>query len=364
MVAAKVLLRQRQTHGEQFPDPIMTSRDLVISTLNHEPVDRVPRDLWIMPGVASSRADEVAELGVRYPNDIVRPDFKYPPGKRAKGKPFKVGQYTDAWGCTWQVTQPGTRGEVRRPPLSEPGKIDRFTPPLDILSGARLTQVNRSCAATSRFVLAWTDVRPFERLQALRGTDAALADLTHGTKRIRKLLAMLHDFFRREVEMWAETDVDGVAFQDDWGSPDGLLLDRKLWRSEFRPLYRDYCEILHASDKFAFFHSSGNIYEIFDDLVKVVGIDAINCQLAAMNLERLAKRFRGRVTFWGEIDRQQIMPFGTREHVREAVLRVRRALDFGTGGVIAQCRWEPEVPMRNVAAVFEQWLMPLPIHAH
>ncbi len=43
----------------------MTSRDLVIRTLNHEPVDRVPRDLWYSPGVETLRADEVAEIEVR-----------------------------------------------------------------------------------------------------------------------------------------------------------------------------------------------------------------------------------------------------------------------------------------------------------
>jgi len=341
----------------------MTSRDLVIAALNHEPTDRVPRDLWIMPGVATSRADEVAEVGVRYPSDIVRPDFKYPPGKLTKGKPYKVGQYTDAWGCTWHVKQPGTRGEVPMPPLSDPGKIDSFTPPVEILSASRLAQANRSCTSTSRFVLAWTDVRPFERLQALRGTEATLSDLAQGAKRIGKLTAMLHDFFCREMEMWADTDVDGVAFQDDLGSAEGLLLDRKTWRDVFGPLYRDYCEILHAKDKFAFFLSSGNIYEIFGDLVKV-GADAINCPLSVMNLERLAKRYRGQVTSWGEIDRQRIMPQGTREEVREAVLDLRKALDFGSGGVIAQCRWSPDVPMRNVVAVFEQWLMPLPMHVN
>jgi len=334
----------------------------VIAALNHEPGDRVPRDLWIMPGVATSRADEVAELRLRYPGDIAEPDFAYPPGKRAKGKPYKVGHHTDAWGCTWHVKQPGTRGEVPMPPLSDPGKIDNFTPPMEILSPSRLAQVSRSCASTNRFVLAWTDVRPLERLQALRGREAALADLAHGAKHSGKLLTMLHDFYCREMEMWAETDVDGVAFQDDWGSPEGLLLDRKTWRDLFRPLYRDYCEILHANDKFAFFHSSGNIETIFGDLIKA-GVDAINCQLAVVNLERLANRYRGKVTFWGEIDRQRIMQQGTREEVRKAVLAMRKVLDFGSGGVIAQCRLGPGVPMRNVVAVFEQWLMPLPIHA-
>ena len=43
------------------------------------------------------------------------------------------------------------------------------------------------------------------------------------------------------------------------------------------------------------------------------------------------------------------------EDVTQAVERVRRALDDGTGGVIAQCEWGKGDPMENVVAVFEAW---------
>jgi uroporphyrinogen decarboxylase len=340
----------------------MTSRDLVIKTLNHQPVDRVPRDLWCLPGVEAAYAEELAELEIRYPKDIVQPDFEYPRGNRAKGDPSQVGQYVDAWGCTWQVTDSQPAGELKESPLAEPGSIAQYQPPLELLSDAKLERVERSCAATSRFVLARTQTRPFDRLLSLRGSKPALTDLAHGTKRIRTLLAMLHDFSCRELEMWAQTDVDGVEFVDTWGSPEGLLISPQIWRDLFRPLYREYCNILHAQDKFAFLRCPGNTSEVFGDLVKI-GIDAVDSQFLSMHVERLAKRFRGRVTFWAEIDRQYLLPHGTVEEVREAVLRLRRALDFGSGGVIAQCQWVPGVPMQNVIALFQQWTVPLPMHA-
>ena len=43
--------------------------------------------------------------------------------------------------------------------------------------------------------------------------------------------------------------------------------------------------------------------------------------------------------YQGEIDRQHVLPFGTLDEVREAVRRVRAALDDGRGGGIAQCEW-------------------------
>lgn len=338
-----------------------TSRDRVIRTLNQEPVDAPPRDLWIVPGIETARADELAEIHLRYPSDITKPDFQYARGQRAKGTPCAVGEYVDAWGCGWRVAEPGMPGEPQGAPLADLSRLAEYRPPQELLDGFNVSRVNRSCGATSRFVLAWTETRPFERLQSLHGVESTFVDLAHGTAALRQLLAMLHEFFCREMELWAGTDVDGVAFMDDWGSQTALLISPEMWRDLFKPLYRDYCAILHAQDKFAFFHSDGCIEDIFGDLVEV-GIDAINSQLFCMDLEGLARQFRGKVTFWGEIDRQRLLPFGRPAEVRAGVQRVQRALDFGQGGVIAQCEWGLNVPLDNIAAVFEQWRQPIPMH--
>ena len=60
-------------------------------------------------------------------------------------------------------------------------------------------------------------------------------------------------------------------------------------------------------------------------------------------------------TFWGEIDRQHVLPFGTTDDVREAVMRVRRALDDGTGSLIVQCEWGKDNTKENIEAVFRSW---------
>jgi len=340
----------------------MTPRELVVKTLNHQPVARVPRDLWLPPIEDAVCTDELGEIGVRYPSDIVQPEVAPAHGKKSSGKPSKAGDHSDAWGCVWHTDKQGGLPELKLSPLAEAGKIAAYQPPPELLERSRFTKVNKSCAVTNRFVLARTEVRPFDRLRHLRGSEAALMDLARGTKDICGLLAMLHDFACKEMELWAETDVDGVAFRDDWGTPEGLLVASEMWRDLFRPLYREYCKILHAKDKFVFFHSEGNIFDIFGDLV-TLGIDAIHSQMHLMDIERLTKRFRGRVTFWGEMDRQWLHNPGASEKFREAVLTIRKALDFGSGGVIAQCQWDPGVRVQTIATFFEQWLVPLPMHA-
>jgi hypothetical protein len=339
----------------------MTSRELVVKTLNHEPVPRVPRDLWLPAGEGTSRAEELGEMNIRYPSDIIQPEVAPAHGKRSSAKPNKAGDYTDAWGCVWHGGPPGSPPELKLSPLLEAEKIAAYQPPSELLERARFAKVNKSCQGTSRFVMAWSEVRPFDRLRWLRGSEATLVDLARGTQEIRGLLAMLHDSACQELQLWADTEVDGVGFRDDWGTPEGLLIAPEMWREIFRPLYREYCKILHAKDKFIFFHSEGDVSDIFSDLVKL-DIDAIHAQLRLMNLERLAKRYRGRVTFWGEIDRQQFQNPGTAEEFRETVLALRKALDFGRGGVIAQCTWDHGVRLQTVATFFEQWLVPLPMH--
>jgi hypothetical protein len=61
------------------------------------------------------------------------------------------------------------------------------------------------------------------------------------------------------------------------------------------------------------------------------------------------------------MDEQKLSPSSARPDIHEEVLRVRRALDYGIGGVIAQCSWGPETPLRNLAAFFEEWILPLPV---
>lgn len=335
----------------------MTSRERVIKTLLHQPVDRTPRDLWVSPEVETRQGDEVAELRFRYPCDMIRPDFCAPGGARAKGAPREAGQYVDAWGCVWQVSQPGAAAQLKQSPLADLRHRSTYRPPWELLDPAHFVRVNPGCARSSQFVLAWTEVEPFRRLQALRGIEATKADLAYGSKAIREVLRMVHDFFLREMEMWTRTEVDGVAFMDAWGQEQAMPLAPDAWRELFKPLYRDYCTLLHDRDKFAFFRCDEPIVVLLDDLIEI-GVDAIHTDLGSLDIESAAARYRGRITLWGVADGQRSLVFGTPEDVRAAIQRLRKAWDFGRGGVIAQCAWTPGVRFENVAAAFEQWLAP------
>jgi uroporphyrinogen decarboxylase len=62
----------------------------------------------------------------------------------------------------------------------------------------------------------------------------------------------------------------------------------------------------------------------------------------------------GKITFWGEIDRQDILPNGSPDDIRNAVDLVYRKL-YRNGGVIAQCEFGPAAKPENICNVFECW---------
>jgi len=337
-----------------------TSRERVIRTLNHQPVDRAPRDLWTPAAATRAERDEIDDLLLRFPRDIVAPESAAGCGPPSPHDSGENGEYADPWGCVWRLAAPPAGWELVLSPLSS--GWSGFRPPAELLDRFDRDRVNRHAAGSSQFVLAVSGVRPFERLAWLRGTEAALADIARGNGRGRKVLGLLHEFFSSEIELWASTGVDGVAFGDGWPGGDWSLLSVDRWRRVLKPLYRDYCRILHAADKFVFFRSAGRIEGIVDDLVEI-GVDAVHARVGPESFSRLAEELRGRLTLWTGLDDPAILSQGSPNDVRLAVDRLRRALDFGRGGLIAQCDWQASVPWRNVAALFDRWQQPMLAHA-
>lgn len=334
---------------------MMNGRERVKAALNFTNPDRVPRDLWSLPYIPYARkADleailaeyprDIGGVGALYPNDLVRmPDTPQP------------GYYLDEWGSGWHVAEVGIIGEVKEPALPEWSALDKFKPPYELLRRRDLSQVNRACAASQVFCLSDCTARLFERMQFLRGPQQLYLDLAERPAGLERLISLVHEYYLEDIQAWCKTDVDAIMFMDDWGATRRLLIHPATWREIFKPRYQEYVNLAHAAGKAIFFHSDGCIEAIYGDLVEI-GIDAVNSQLFTMNIEELGRLYKGKITFWGEIDRQHILPFGTPDEVRQAVQRVRKALDTGHGGVIAQCEFGKLDPRENIAAVFQAWL--------
>ena len=324
----------------------------MIRTLRFEGVDRPARDVWTLPAAFFGRDDELQAILDQYPSDFGPSGYKGPVDESPLYEP---GEWTDPWGSGWVTLQAGMIGEVKHPAIDDWSKLAHWKPP-DELLGKGFEEVNRTCAQTDRFTHIGTP-RPFERLQFVRGTENTYMDLAWGVKEVFTLLEMIHEHYMRHAERIVATGVDALFFMDDWGSEHSLLISPEMWVEYFKPLYRDYCDLAHSHGKFAVMHSDGHIMDIYEHLIEI-GVDAINSQLFTMPIEEIGRCFKGRITFWGELDRQYILPFGTPEDVHEAVARVKRALWDDRGGVIGQAEFNKGYPLDNIRAFFEAWWGP------
>ncbi len=330
----------------------MTSRELVRTTLEFQSPPRVPRQLWTLPWAERTYPAELAAIRAEFPDDIVRcPSFLKTP-LRTSGEEYEPGVFVDEWGCRFESRQAGIIGEVKEPLVRDWPDAARVRIPEERLS-LDVEAVDRYSEATDAFLYSYPIVRPFELLQFIRGPENLYVDLAERPDGLFALIRQIHAFYKEELALWAETGVDALFFADDWGSQKSLLVSPALWRQVFKPLYRDYVEIAHRHGKYAFMHSDGYITDIIPDLIEI-GVDAVNSQVFCMDLAELGRRFAGRLTFWGEVDRQHLLPYGTPGEVADAVRAAGAAL-WRNGGAVAQCEFGIGARPENVAAVFETW---------
>jgi uroporphyrinogen decarboxylase len=330
----------------------MRSRELVRRTLEFDSPRVVPRQAWILPWAEEHYPEAVAKLRAEYPDDVVTAPAVYRSPVPSVGNRYRKGVYIDEWGCRFENVHGGVIGIVKEPLVRDWQDLQGFTVPEAVL-GVDAEAINAFCQGTERFVLAGTLVRPFERLCFVRTYEQALVDLAQQPPELFELLHRIHDLYLREVEVWAQTRVDAISLMDDWGTQRGMMVDPDLWRRIFKPFYREYAQVARRCGKFVFMHSDGQIIDIIPDLIEI-GVDALNSQVACMGAAELGRRFRGRVTFWGEIDRQDLLSRGSTERVRRAVREMRDAL-LANGGVIAQCEFGPGARPENVLEVFRTW---------
>jgi uroporphyrinogen decarboxylase len=134
------------------------------------------------------------------------------------------------------------------------------------------------------------------------------------------------------------------------------LVSLNLFRRLLKPFYKRYLDFVRSkTEAKIFYHSCGNIVGLIDDLAKI-GVDIINpVQVSAMgDTAALKARFGNKVVFWGGIDTQHVLLYGSVEEV-EAEIR-KRISDLGPGGgfVVAPVHnIQPDVSPENILAMAE-----------
>lgn len=149
-----------------------------------------------------------------------------------------------------------------------------------------------------------------------------------------------------------------IKFADDFGSQQGPFISPALFDEFFLPRYKKIFQHIKAKGNYyIFLHTCGSVSALLDSMIQA-GVDILNpvqTSAADMDPRMLKERFGDRITFWGGgCDTQAILPRSSpaiiREHVKE------RIGIFGRGGGFVfnpVHNIQADVPPENIVAMYE-----------
>lgn len=125
-----------------------------------------------------------------------------------------------------------------------------------------------------------------------------------------------------------------------------------MFRKWILPSYKKLFKPCKDNDILIAFHSDGYIMEIANDLIEA-GVDIINPQDLCNGIDNIAKVIKGKACIRLDIDRQKIIPFGTRKEIHELIEEEVRKLGSPQGGLEFIVGIYPPTPPENVDALCE-----------
>lgn len=366
----------------------MTSRERVWVAVSHQEPDRVPLDIggggsttlvveayqrleahWGLPRREPRIMSKAFRLAYLDEDALVRlgSDTRSLGVKGFSRAPAPTGDpdtFRDAWGVIWRRAEypGGYYWELHGHPLAEASveDLDRYPwpDPLDPALTAGLADEVKALHASPYAIMADGGFKSFWELgYMMRGMEQLLMDLVADpefvTALMEKLLELNLAGTRKFLEI-AGPYIHVFRAADDLATQNSLMMSPEAYRAVLKPIYKRYFDAVHAlTPAKLFYHSCGRVNELVDDLVEI-GVDILNpVQVSAMgDTSRLKQRFGSKVTFWGAVDTQDVLPHGSPADVEREVARRIRDLGPGGGYVVASVHnVQPDVPPENVLAM-------------
>jgi uroporphyrinogen-III decarboxylase len=102
------------------------------------------------------------------------------------------------------------------------------------------------------------------------------------------------------------------------------------------------------------YHTDGVVYPIIPDLIEI-GLDVLNpIQPMAMDPVRLKNEYGKNLCFWGSLDIQQTLPFGTPQQVKAEVITRLKTIGRNGGLLIGPTHnIQLDTPLPNFWAMVE-----------
>ncbi|RKX95448.1 MAG: hypothetical protein DRP84_04220 [Spirochaetes bacterium] len=352
----------------------MKHRDRVLASLNHVVPDRCPMQISFTPEFAGRLSEDLLAKGV---------DSYNPHGggntyelERALGEDIlltSVGwansyyqereYYVDEWGVGWKTVYYDTkfgRGKYTEPvghPLADDSAINSYIPPdptrPELYNDASETLNNYQ---NEYFIVGVVVTTIFECAWALRGLDKLMMDFVVNPDLAERILDIPYKYHLEVAKRLTKMGVDMIWTGDDMGGQKNMLISPDYWRRFFKPrMAYLFSEIKNINPEVKIaYHSDGYIEPIIPELIEI-GLDVLNpIQPACINIERIKKLYGDKLCFWGSIDEQYTLPFGTPEDVKREVKERIKTLGKNGGFIIGPTHHvQLDTPLENFWAMVE-----------
>jgi uroporphyrinogen decarboxylase len=367
----------------------MTHRERVLAALNHRQPDRVPVDLGATRSTsivvqAYERlnrhlgAQEPARifskwLNIAHPSQAMLARFDIDTRSVSQGAPdswqdvaLPNDSYQDEWGVVrtrpagslyYDLTKAPFGGDADVPDLAKFRWPDPHDPGR---CRGMADEARRLHNETDYAVVLNLPGGIVHQAQFLRGFEDWFSDLIANPAFFQALLERLADLWiamaKDEFDAVGE-NVDLCFYGDDMAFQDGPMMSMDLYRKMIKPHHRRLFGYLKSRSKAKIvYHTCGSVVHLIPDLIEM-GVDALNpVQVSAkgMDTKTLKREFGKDICFWGAIDTQRVLPFGSPTDV--AAEAKRRIEDLGPGGGYVLCavhNIQADVSPENICAMYD-----------
>jgi uroporphyrinogen decarboxylase len=330
---------------------ILTHKERLQRALLHQPLDRIPTQINYTANMGQKLAAHfnvpVVELPRVLDNHFVRVDLTYPTRLSDDGK-----VRFDWWGAGHDTGEEGYYIPVN--PLKDSKDLAAFPWP-----DAHDSHLMDEAAQTIKTYGAEYFIAPnfgfalFERAWSLRGFEQIFIDLGRDQDFVSALLDRITAIQLILIQRFIDLGVDGGYFGDDYGAQKNLLFSPVQWRKLIKPrLARLFAPFIERGLP-VIMHSDGQIQKILPDLVEI-GLTTLNpVQPEVLDHQWLYENFKDKLSFYGGISTQTVLPYSSLIEVQAAVQQCARNLaPEGTGLLIGPShRMLTDIPLSNVEAM-------------
>jgi len=196
--------------------------------------------------------------------------------------------------------------------------------------------------------------------QRMRGLERFFIDLYEEEEFVNalldKLLEVQMDLYTVYLEAIGDL-IQVIEYADDFGMQTGLQISENMYEKYFKKRHQKIWSHIHnLTDAKIYLHSCGSISDLLPHWIED-GVDIIeSIQPRARNMEpaELKKKFGGKIIFWGGLDVQGILPYGTPEEVDIEVKRLMEIYAPGGGYVFSPAHAvQYDVPVENWIAMWD-----------